>query len=232
MPTRTSAERGREVRQRLLETAAALVPELGWSAVSTRVLAERAGVTPGLIHYHFPSVQALLREAALRVMSEVVSATSLAFIAADDLDAGLGMMLGALDSYTGEDPTSLLFTEACLAATRDPQLRADLTTLVADFRDDLARWLAANGHEHPKDTASVLAATIDGLMLHRVLDPELTSAAATSVLRALVAPAPTSTSAVSRRGASKRSTPKTSAPRNDTSKKKTTKKGTAKGRTR
>ncbi|MFD1052553.1 helix-turn-helix domain-containing protein, partial [Kibdelosporangium lantanae] len=37
---------GEEVRQRLLAAAVQLIPERGWSAVSTRVLAERAGVTP------------------------------------------------------------------------------------------------------------------------------------------------------------------------------------------
>ncbi|MGW5362767.1 TetR/AcrR family transcriptional regulator [Actinopolymorpha pittospori] len=199
MPARTSAERGREVRQRLLDTAATLIPELGWSAVSTRALAERADVTPGLIHYHFSSVQALLREAALRVMGEVVSATSLAFTSADDLDAGLDLMLGALDSYPGEDATSLLFTETCLAATRDPELRAELSTLVAGFRKDLATWLAGHGQDHPGDTAAVLAATIDGLMLHRVLGVELTSATAMTVLRGLVAPAPPSARTASRR---------------------------------
>jgi AcrR family transcriptional regulator len=221
MPARTSAERGREVRQRLLDTAASLIPEVGWSAVSTRAVAERAGVTPGLIHYHFSSVQALLREAALRVMGEVVSATSLAFISADDLDAGLDLMLGALDSCPGDDATSLLFTETCLAATRDPQLRTDLSTLVAGFREELATWLATHGQDRPEATSAVLAATIDGLMLHRVLGAELTSATAATILRGLVAPAPPSTRTASRREPSKRGT----------SRKSTPKKGVAKGRT-
>jgi len=57
VPGPTSAERGQAVRRRLLDAAAELIPELGWSGVSTRVLAERAAVTPGMVHYHFASLR-------------------------------------------------------------------------------------------------------------------------------------------------------------------------------
>lgn len=73
MPARTAADRGGEVRLQLLSAAAELIAELGWTAVSTRILAERAGVTPGLVHYHFPSLQALLRDAALGMISDLLS---------------------------------------------------------------------------------------------------------------------------------------------------------------
>ncbi|HET6287357.1 MAG TPA: helix-turn-helix domain-containing protein, partial [Amycolatopsis sp.] len=69
-----AAERGQAVRRRLLEAAVALVPERGWSAVSTRILADRAGVTPSVVHYHFPSLQDLVIEAVLGVMREVAVA--------------------------------------------------------------------------------------------------------------------------------------------------------------
>lgn len=141
MPERTAAERGREVRQKLLAAAAELIPELGWNAVSTRVLAERAGVAPGLVHYHFSSLQALLGESAVGVMRRVMSTAGPVLDSAETVEAGMDMILGSLDAYTGSDSTSLLFIEAYLAATRDENLRGELTTLVADFRRDLARWL-------------------------------------------------------------------------------------------
>ena len=68
-----AATRGRDVRQRLLAAAVELIPERGWTAVSTRVLAERAGVTPSVVHYHFPSVAALLDEAAVGFLRGVVA---------------------------------------------------------------------------------------------------------------------------------------------------------------
>lgn len=186
MQVRTAADRGREVRQRLLGAAAELIPELGWTAVSTRTLAERAGVAPGLVHYHFRSLQALLREAAVGVMRQTLSAARPVIETAESADAAVDLMLGSLDAYSGSDPTSLLFVEAYLAGTRDDALRADLTVLLADFRRDLARWLSERGGEISAETASVLAAAIDGVLLHRALNPELTAANVAPVMRRLL----------------------------------------------
>jgi AcrR family transcriptional regulator len=71
----TSAQRGHEVRQRLLGAAAELIAERGWAAVSTRAVADRAGLAPGLVHYHFTSVQALLSQAAIAVMHRAAAET-------------------------------------------------------------------------------------------------------------------------------------------------------------
>ena len=64
---------GDQVRQQLLRTSVELIAERGWTAVSTRILAERAGVAPGLVHYHFASLRALLTEAALGATREAVA---------------------------------------------------------------------------------------------------------------------------------------------------------------
>jgi AcrR family transcriptional regulator len=186
MTLSTSTERGAEVRQRLLAAAAQLIPEVGWHAVSTRVVAQRAGVAPGLVHYHFTSVQALLRQAAVVAMGQVLSAIPPVLPAADSADAALGEMLASLDDYSGTDPTSLLFAEAYLAATRDGELRAELSRLLDEFRGVLTSRLAAQGTKAPADTAAVLAAAVDGVVLHRALHPGLTSAAITPVLRRLL----------------------------------------------
>lgn len=183
MTARTAADQGREVRQQLLTAAAALIPEVGWNAVSTRNLAQRAGVAPGLVHYHFASLQALLREAAMGTMRELLAQTVSAFDGTESVEAGMEMMVAALDAYSGDDPTSLLFIETYLAATRDQVLRDELTAIVVGFRSDLARWLAARGQDMSEETASVLAAAIDGVLLHRPLNPELTSTAVAPVLR-------------------------------------------------
>ena len=188
MAGRTAVDRGRDVRLQLLSTAAALITELGWNAVSTRNLAERAGVTPGLIHYHFPSLQALLRDAALGMITDLLSSTEALFENARTLSAGVDLMLSSLDAYTSIDHTSLLFAETCLAATRDETLRSELVAVVAEFRQQLARWLAEHGASTPDATTSVLMAAIDGMILHRVLNPALTVPAVTPLLRQLVTP--------------------------------------------
>lgn len=186
MPGTTAAERGREVRAKLMVAARQLIAERGWSAVSTRNLADRAGVAPGLVHYHFDSVQAVLRAAATSAIRDLLGGVGSALAQADTPDQALALLLAGLDGYTGTDPTSLLFAESYLAATRDPAMRDELTGVLDDFRRQVAQWLAEAAVSRPVESAAALAAVLDGMMLHRALDPALTSARVLPVLRRLL----------------------------------------------
>jgi AcrR family transcriptional regulator len=168
----------------LLAAAAELIPARGWSAVSTRILAERAGVTPSVVHYHFPSVQAVLTESAVTAMRQVLAVTAEVLAAANSPADAVDLMIASVDEYDGTDPMSLLFTETYLAATRDEQLRAQISGLVAQFSAELTDWLTIHQVAEPAATALVLAAAIDGLILHRSLGSS--SAGAATVLRRLV----------------------------------------------
>ncbi|MFD2470107.1 TetR/AcrR family transcriptional regulator [Amycolatopsis silviterrae] len=184
--TSPAAARGREVRQRLLTAATELVSERGWAAVSTRVLADRAGVTPSVVHYHFPSLQALLREAVLDAMREVLESVGPALAKTQSPADLVTALFGSVEPYTGVDPLSVLFVEAYLAARRDEELRDQIGGLLLAFRAQVSRWLAERGVPEPDATTEVLVATIDGLLLHRGLAPGGDPAAVNSVLRGLV----------------------------------------------
>jgi AcrR family transcriptional regulator len=179
-----TAKQGQEVRLRLMAAAVELIPERGWSAVSTRILAERAGVTPSVVHYHFSSVQDVLTEAAISAMRQVIATTDELFTSATTPAAGIEAMLTSVEQYDGSDPMSLLFTETYLAATRDERLRTQIAALVTDFRTRVADWLTIHQVPEPAATAAVLAASIDGLLLHRTLGPD--SPALKTVLQRLV----------------------------------------------
>ncbi|WP_214401760.1 TetR/AcrR family transcriptional regulator [Pseudonocardia lacus] len=186
----TAAEKGEQVRRRLRRAAVELIAETGWRAVTTRGVAERAGVGAGLVHYHFPSVEALLREAALGLMREVAERAAEPMERAADADEGLRLLLGALDAHTGTDPVSLVFLETYLAAARDADLGARVGAVIAEFRGRTARWLRRCGTAEPERTAAVLAGAVDGLLLHRALDPALTAAAVGPVLHRVVGAGP------------------------------------------
>jgi AcrR family transcriptional regulator len=183
MPGQTNVERGRAVRTRLLAAARELIGELGWSAVSTRVLAERAGVRPGLVHYHFESLQALLCHAALEEMRLMLDGTAAILAKAGSPTDGIEAMLYELDRYNGSDPASLLFIETYLAATRDPELRRRMSALVDDFRGSLTDALRRAGHPSPQGAASAVLAVFDGFVLHKGLDPDLSAARIGPLLR-------------------------------------------------
>jgi AcrR family transcriptional regulator len=178
----TAAERGREVRQRLLASAVELIAERGWTAVSTRVVAERAGVAAGLVHYHFASVQALLSEAAVGAMREAAGMLEPVLAQARTPEEAVALLVASLDSYTGSDPVSVLFVETYLAANRDSNLRDAVADVITEFRTRLAAWLADCGVVAPEATAAVLGAAVDGLVMQRALDPTLTAGTITPVL--------------------------------------------------
>lgn len=73
-----SADRGRRTREQLIDAAAGLVGEVGWGAVTTRLVAERAGVNAALVHYHFSSVQELLSTAALQFAEKALAESAVA----------------------------------------------------------------------------------------------------------------------------------------------------------
>lgn len=183
----TSAERGREVRARLLDAARELVSEVGWNAVSTRLLAERAGVRAGLVHYHFESLRALLRQAAVDGIRAMLDAASTGLDQSAGPADAVAVILDDLDRYAADGPDSLLFVEAYLAATRDPVLREEMGALMLRLRADLTGALAANDHPDPVGAAAVILATFDGFMLHKGLDPELSAATIAPVLRQVAA---------------------------------------------
>lgn len=181
MPS-TAADRGREVRQRLLAAAVELIAERGWNAVSTRGLAERAGVAAGLVHYHFSSVQALLSDAAIATMRETSTMLPPVLEQARTPAEAVQLLVSSLDSYTGDDPVSVLFVETYLAATRDPGLRARVAEVIGEFRVAFAAWLDEHGVPNSDATAAVLGAAIDGLVMQRALDPTLSAGVVGPVL--------------------------------------------------
>ena len=184
--TSPAAIRGQEVRQRLLAAAAELIPERGWSAVSTRILADRAGVTPSVVHYHFPSMAALLREAVVGLMRQMVAGFDGVLDGARTAADAVEILLGSVDQYSGADPLSLLFIEAYLAATRDELLREQLHGIVDDFRQRVGRRFAEHGVPDATAAAAVFVASIDGLLLHRGLGARPDMRAVIRVVRRIV----------------------------------------------
>lgn len=181
-------ERGRSTRAAVLDAAADLVAELGWGRVSTRVVAERAGVRPGLVHYHFASQQELLAEAATRRIAALTGQGLDALEDAPDLRTGLALMRDSVASIEPSDPLHLLMAESHLAASRDPALAGAMRAVVADFRGRFTGWLVARGvpARTAGDSAALLTALFDGIALHRALDPDLPLGRVEALVEALV----------------------------------------------
>lgn len=179
---------GHATRSALIAAASQLIPEVGWGSVTTRAVADRAGVRPSLVHYHFDSVEALLVAAAVDAGRDLGEAAVAVLRAADAPAAGADALVAMVTSFAADDPVLLLLTEASLAATRIPALRQAFAAILADLRAAVAQWLTDNGAtEQPRATAAVLVAALDGFVLHRAVDPSLRDEAFAAGLRRLVA---------------------------------------------
>jgi AcrR family transcriptional regulator len=190
-------ERGpasRPTRERLMTAAAELIAELGWGRVTTRAVADRAGLPHGAVSYHFRGKQELLIEATLFGFERAVPIEQ--FTAPATVADLIDFMVAELGDRAAIDPvTSRLMFEAMREAERDDALRERMGGMLSECRQLMVQAVAADqqrgavfdGAPAPA-IATLLAAVGDGLLLHALLDPDLDVAAALDALRVLLEP--------------------------------------------
>jgi len=183
---RTKRERGQATRAKILRATAALIAEAGWSGFSTRDIATRAGVTQGIVGYHWRSKDDLVRDAALTASAETLAPVYEALDKAPSVRVALERLLELEAAFRDQPQLALLLFETMLQAGRDPQLRDALAAMLRDFRTRLADALDQEGTAEPAATAAALTAALDGLFLHAVVDDQLDVRAAGAALLRLL----------------------------------------------
>jgi AcrR family transcriptional regulator len=169
--------RGDATRSKISEAAVELVAELGWDAVTTRAVAARAGVNPALVHYHFGSMDALLRGAVVAALEQEIGPAVVPFAAEASLTDALAGAVDALGRFDPGTPTGALLIEAMVRAVRDPALSNLIVGSLAEFRELIAQRVrtaaadAPTANLPPEATGVFVAAALDGLLLHRIVDP-------------------------------------------------------------
>jgi AcrR family transcriptional regulator len=164
---------GAPTRELLIAAAQQLIPELGWGGVSTRLVAERAGVNPGVVHYHVDGIEELRRLAAVRGVREFFAGPASHTLAGADPGSDLAELFRALSPADPHDPRLLLLYESLVAAARDEALRAELAAILREYRVLVEGWLAGLGAVDPRAAAVTVTAAVDGYLLQRALDPGL-----------------------------------------------------------
>lgn len=178
----------RDVRDRILRAAAAEIADRGWGGVRIRAVAHRAGVNVAMPHYYFGSRAALLKAATLALLEAEFREPGELLLRAGTLHEAVQGALGWIGRYDPQAPAHRVFAEALIEAVRDDALRAQLAPLLAAFRARLAQLAAASlpAGADPTAVAALLAAVLDGLLLHRVTDPTTDVQAAGRALVALL----------------------------------------------
>jgi AcrR family transcriptional regulator len=175
-----------------MAAAAALIAELGWGRVTTRAVAQRAGLPHGAVSYHFRGKQELLTEAALSAFAQALPADQ--FAALSSVDDLIGLIAAEIGTPEVIDPVlSRLMLETMREAERDPTLRERMGALMVEYRNLIIAIVRADQRRGVVDAgvpaqavATLLAALGDGLLLHALLDPDLDVVAALSTVGALL----------------------------------------------
>lgn len=184
-----------DTRRKILDAAAALIAEIGWNEVTTRRIAERAGVNNALIHYYFGTKDALLLEAAAAVFGKEFEGPIVRMLNAPTLAAGLTGFVTWLRTIEEHGPAVIVTVEALLRGLRDERVRTWIGQALIESRRLLENVVEEaqargelSGRLDPTGTATLLAALLDGLLFYRLTDPDLDLAMMETALQRLFAP--------------------------------------------
>ncbi|MBG0850502.1 TetR family transcriptional regulator [Streptomyces spinoverrucosus] len=185
----SSAERTRETRERILEAACEVIADVGFEKIRMRMVAEHAGVSTALLHYHFDTREKLFAEAMTHSFAH--TGTELERDA-DSVPASV-ILARILHSLLPTDPELRqdwrLWQELWVRALRDGTAQG----LAIDLYDQLHAWVGQaitrgidSGEFADCDvdaTSTTLLVLCDGFGIRLMLgDPRVTLASALAVI--------------------------------------------------
>ncbi len=178
-PYRREAEDKR--RHALVEATLALVAEGGAKSATVRAIAQKAGVTAGLIRHYFQGKDQLIAAAYRHLMDRMTEDSAAVLNAApSDPRARLTAFVAASLQPPVVDPEALILWATFLQEThRDPAMRQTHSQTYLGFRDMLQGLIAAlpdmrdaPDPAEPRRLAIACNAVIDGLWMEGCVLPE------------------------------------------------------------
>ncbi|WP_367042656.1 TetR family transcriptional regulator C-terminal domain-containing protein [Streptomyces sp. Je 1-332] len=176
-----ASPRGERRREQLADAGVELLAQDGWPGVTTRAVAERAGANLGLIHYYWGGLPALKAAIARRAGEQVFDPVTEELSGTTTLEEAHSKLIELL-SAPHDDRTARLTVELIAGAARDPLLGDVLRESLTATRAQLRTWLKGVAPDAPDGSETVLIALLDGMLLHRMLDPDLDNREALSAL--------------------------------------------------
>ena len=155
-------------RIEILETTCQVVVERGFAATRVADVANRLGVSTGLIHYHFESKETLLAEALRYAAEQDIARLEQELEHAPTALAQLDTMF-AFDMPEAGEPSWMLWIDGWAEALRNPTMRRISQHLDVAWKDRLVAILDRGVEDgeftcpDPQATAWRLSALLDGL---------------------------------------------------------------------
>ncbi len=169
-----------EKAQRIIDAMRSSVARRGTAGSTFDHVSREAGVSRGLLHYYFGTMEQLLVVAVRRDCELRLQRLERQLEAARSADDYLGLMVQSLQENLREDPDfmTLLF-ELFTLSRRNADIAKEYKGLLRRTREQLAGMLAAADaegilhlHAEPEAVADILFAVGDGLVLRMLAEPE------------------------------------------------------------
>lgn len=189
----SSSEQGENTRAAILGATIALIGEVGWGQITLRGVAARAGVRHGVVGYHFRGKEDLLGQAAIAATRQVLAEPLALARHADSIHQVYEGTVAWYASGGLTDPSVALLLEILRQGVHDPALREPIAAEFRTFRAALTDLIHRDQQQGTVDAdvdagaaAMVIAALLDGLLLHAIFDPELDVRGAADAVRTLL----------------------------------------------
>jgi AcrR family transcriptional regulator len=160
----------------ILDGAEALLVEVGYAAITTRKLAERAGVNHGLVHYYFGSMEEVFLQVLERYTARLTARQRALYAGDAPFIEKWRMAMTHLVSDEELEYQKIWYELQAMAWSR-PEMRARVSrvhdewqsVLTPAIREEL-RELGVDGRRYPADAMVSLVVTFnEGVMLERLM---------------------------------------------------------------
>jgi AcrR family transcriptional regulator len=168
--SKTPVRPGHETEQSLLDAAERLLVEVGAAGITTRKVAEEAGVNHGLVHYYFGSVEHLLVRVLERFTEGLIERQRQMYAADVPFIEKWRTAMSYLDA---DRPYQKIWLELQALAWNRPELRERLEHVHTEWyqvlTDAFAKERERLGIEMPLEALVTLVYTFnEGIMLERM----------------------------------------------------------------
>ncbi len=162
---------GLETRDKILQATGALIAETGLEGTTIKAICGRAGVLPGSFYNIFDSKE----QAIITVVREAINAVD-----PDPEHLGTDTLDDLVDAYirftVEQEDLARVYVRMAVSGTKDnSELRG---RMLRHHEGRVSRFAAAIGRQHPeladgeaRQRAETLVSSLNGIAIHRVLDP-------------------------------------------------------------
>ncbi len=158
-------------QERLLKSALELFAEYGYAGTSVKAIAQRAGVSQGLLYVHFENKEALLLALFEKSMQDVRS--TLELDAAVDGVGRLELLLRkTFDLMQANRDFWRLFYTLRFQPSAVQALGSVIYSGIKSIREQLEQICQNLNVAHPETESRLLFAAIDGICQHAMLEPD------------------------------------------------------------